>query len=279
MLTTTTYSQVNLVPNPSFEVYDTCPNQQNQVRYAINWFDPTHTSSDYYNACCTIQFTQGVPDNGYGNKQPQNGNAYCGFVTYSIDPTQINYREYIGVKLIQQLIPNETYCFSAYISPSGSGEYATNGFGILLLDDTTGISNYYLTTIPITPNAIDTSVIADTSSWKQIEFTISNSNANYLIMGCFLKDNTIHTQVINPIGYGGAYYYIDNVSLTNCSTNFEIPNVITNNNDGINDIFLIQGLQQNTEVSIYNRWAIEFIIPLTIKMIGSLMNVQALIII
>ena len=37
-------------------------------------------------------------------------------------------------------------------------------------------------------------------------------------------------------------------------TNFEFPNVITTNGDGINDLFEIENLQENTEVIILNRW-------------------------
>jgi gliding motility-associated-like protein len=48
------------------------------------------------------------------------------------------------------------------------------------------------------------------------------------------------------------------LSLVNCSptNNSEpvIPNVITPNNDGINDLFEIDNLPENTEVIILNRW-------------------------
>jgi gliding motility-associated-like protein len=33
-----------------------------------------------------------------------------------------------------------------------------------------------------------------------------------------------------------------------------IPNVVTANNDGVNDLFIIQGLKPNTSVTILNRW-------------------------
>jgi gliding motility-associated-like protein len=35
---------------------------------------------------------------------------------------------------------------------------------------------------------------------------------------------------------------------------FEFPNVISPNNDGINDLFVIENLPENTEVIILNRW-------------------------
>jgi hypothetical protein len=33
-------AQVNLVPNPSFEVFDTCPDAPSQITRAIPWFQP-----------------------------------------------------------------------------------------------------------------------------------------------------------------------------------------------------------------------------------------------
>ena len=51
-----------------------------------------------------------------------------------------------------------------------------------------------------------------------------------------------------------------NITLFNCTDTitpilaFEFPNVITPNNDGINDLFEIDNLPENTEVIILNRW-------------------------
>jgi gliding motility-associated-like protein len=52
----------------------------------------------------------------------------------------------------------------------------------------------------------------------------------------------------------------DNITLFNCTDTttsiltFEFPNVISANNDGINDLFEIDNLPENTEVIILNRW-------------------------
>ena len=46
------YAQ-NLVPNPSFEIFITCPNTFGQIGLAIPWFQSNTiaSSSDYYNSC------------------------------------------------------------------------------------------------------------------------------------------------------------------------------------------------------------------------------------
>jgi hypothetical protein len=46
-------SAQNLVPNGSFEQYDTCPTNVNgtSLQYANSWVNPNAGTPDYYNAC------------------------------------------------------------------------------------------------------------------------------------------------------------------------------------------------------------------------------------
>ena len=46
-------AQVNLVPNPSFEEYDTCPDLLDRVQYATHWMN-FGNSPDYYNSCSVL---------------------------------------------------------------------------------------------------------------------------------------------------------------------------------------------------------------------------------
>lgn len=248
----------NLIPNPSFEIYDTCPTDLDQVYLSSPWFDPTNASSDYFNTC-SVGTNVSIPKNYYGYQFPYNGNAFMGFAVYEGNLAQ-NWREYIGVKLIAPLEKDSEYCFSAYISAAGNFKSFINSVGILLLQDTLGISNYYPTNIPYIPDANYDTIMADTLSWKLVNLNFKAKAAcNYLIIGNFKIDIQLSLQNNNPNGFDGAYDYIDSVRLYKCNTysvynKFIIPNVVTNNNDNINDVFFIKGLQENTEVNIYNRW-------------------------
>lgn len=58
-----TCSAQNLVPNPSFEEYDTCPTNQQQIQHAIGW-SAYRAMINYYNACASpISTDISVPAN------------------------------------------------------------------------------------------------------------------------------------------------------------------------------------------------------------------------
>src|ERR1700757_5455749 len=94
--------QVNLVPNPSFEDTLHCPFNPAQVSFAPPWYDPTGSSSDYYNAC--NMGIVGVPNNISGYQMARIGNAYVGEETYVVGWS--DHREYIQTKLLSTLLIN-----------------------------------------------------------------------------------------------------------------------------------------------------------------------------
>ena len=85
-------SQPNLVPNPSFEVIDTCwvgPAILTNINY-FNWF--TFSSADIYSNCMLSGYY--VPQNYLGFQYPVSGNNYAGIQTYN--PQDI--KDYISGK-------------------------------------------------------------------------------------------------------------------------------------------------------------------------------------
>ncbi|MFM7643407.1 MAG: gliding motility-associated C-terminal domain-containing protein, partial [Sphingomonadales bacterium] len=87
------------------------------------------------------------------------------------------------------------------------------------------------------------------------------SSPGSFTVSCIVQINcSTPPDINNPIGtpcfYEDTLYYTLNV--VNCpntgSNSFLVPNVITPNSDGVNDLFEIQNLPLNTEVIILNRW-------------------------
>jgi len=122
-------SAQNLVPNPSFESYSSCPIANGSIGLAIPWTDPSTGSSDYYNTC-SINIQSTVPLNSNGYRPPRHGNAYAGVVTYVT--TISNAREYIEVELTSMLIKDSTYCIGFYVSLSQSSQYGSNGLSAFI---------------------------------------------------------------------------------------------------------------------------------------------------
>src|ERR1700741_1755890 len=87
-------SQVNLVMNPDFVLYDTCPDSYAQLSRAKYWISPTTGTPEFYNQCCPWgSLYVGVPWNNLGYQDAVNSDGgYVGIV--AIEPGSSNYREY-----------------------------------------------------------------------------------------------------------------------------------------------------------------------------------------
>lgn len=226
-------AQVNLVPNPSFEDTVGCPANisgqfGDEIYNLTHWF-PAGESPDYFNSCAPVNQATGqasVPFNGFGFQYANHGNAYVGL--YSAHNFQLfpNYREYIGVQLTQVLSQGTTYYLNMKVSCAwgswqGIGTFS-NKIGILL-------SNiFYESQLnPLLPNNYSTahydSIITDTLNWTTIKFTFTaDSNYIYLYLGNFF--NSQNTDTLFSDG-PGAYYYIDDICLSDDSTCSIINNV------------------------------------------------------
>ena len=122
------YSQINLVPNPGFEEYISCPDDYGEFDRVKYWFNTTLGTPDYYNAC-SITKNPDVPNNNMGYQYARTGAAYVGIFTAS-DSIYPNYREYIAAKLLNILSAEKKYKVEFYVSLSDSSNLAADGFGI-----------------------------------------------------------------------------------------------------------------------------------------------------
>src|SRR5262245_6021589 len=101
----------NLVPNPSFENFSTCPVGFSQYAgFVTTWINPSAASPDYYNSCANPN-PAGTPVNGFGYQSPRTGNAYSGFYA-----TAGTYREFIQVQLTSALSAGVSYAFSMFVN-------------------------------------------------------------------------------------------------------------------------------------------------------------------
>jgi hypothetical protein len=110
-------AQMNLVPNPSFEIHDFCPSQVNQVNHAIGW-NSFLLTPDYHHVCGT-NWLVSIPQNLGGYQFTFNAldSAYMGIITSHL---RDSVREIIGITLTQPLIIGQKYHVSFLISAGSS---------------------------------------------------------------------------------------------------------------------------------------------------------------
>lgn len=258
-------AQENLVSNGSFEEYYSCPvsNDLNngQLELVKGWWKPTLGSSDYFNRCNTG--VVGVPDNFWGHQEAFHGDAYVGMslISWYLSTGSYIGNEYIQAKLTTPLTSCVEYHFEMKVNFANYSRYAFGRIGALFTPNSVHSStDIAITTSPQIIN--NQGILSDTVKWITISGNfISLGNEQYITIGYFfenVQNDTIYFQdpmEFNDEGYG--YYYIDNIVLTeigiaeNCE--YIIPNVITANNDGVNDFLDLQ-LPQEGKFTILNRW-------------------------
>lgn len=211
----------NLVPNPSFENYKSCPNgyiySNNNVLQ--NWFIPSNdfnTDFLYFNVCSN-NILNSVPQNRFGFENPATGNGYVGLVLFS----EPNLRQYLSVRLNSILVRNQLYIVSLKYSCMDSLNIITKNFGLYFSDTAINSFTFYsqLTFIPQLRN--NSGFLNKTGGWTILKFLYkANGTEQYLTMGNF--DNDANSETSNSIGsVKNAGIFIDDVLVTpyNCFIN------------------------------------------------------------
>ncbi len=207
----------NLVPNGSFENYTSCPSASGQLTLAINWVNPSTGTPDYFNNC---SLPMGIPYSGFGFQYANFGNAVAGI--WAFCNTTSNIREYIQCQLTNTLTANNFYLVEYYTNRSNWSDYACNNISCLLSGNSTFTSgtNGLITANPQITK-FNNDVIIDTLNWIKVSAIYqATGGENYITIGNFKNDAlTTYSNVVGaPNNFCAAYYYVDDVSLTNITT-------------------------------------------------------------
>ncbi len=218
----------NLVPNPSFENYSSCPNdisgpnpgqdQYDKIDSWLNTYSPIgpKMTPDVYNSCSNggndVPWTNGV---SLTNPLAADGEGYAGLVTYI---TGGDFREYITARLNTPLQAGKRYSVGfKWRIPTGDWVLYTNRFGIHFSN---AVPNTYFPVFD-SPSVLDvtpqielptTGFLDETSQW--LTFTqdyIATGNENYITLGNFYKDisTTVHDKDALALGY----VFVDDISV------------------------------------------------------------------
>ncbi len=248
---------VNLVPNPGFEVYDTCPyfadnpiaSGASMICRAIPWFQPhlpndtssTYgcggSSSDYFHSCANY-----VPKVLSGNdfQFPRNGNGFAGIATYDALWIPEEAREYLEIKLSETL-KNKKYCVSWYTNLSGISRFGSNRGGAYFSKDTV-FQHGFWEIIPVNPQIENMEIVSDTLNWVPFhQIFTAEGGEKYMTVGNFRIKSMINTGQINLSNSGWIYYYFDDFGV------YELPEISAGLGGEIDTLGENVSLQANCE--------------------------------
>lgn len=221
------FSQISLVPNPSFEDSISIPLSHSEFPKAKNWYTLTG-SCDYFSVYSpTLVAGPGgsvyIPKNIFGYQKARTKNFYAGIIIRSLPvgspPPFVMYRESFAVKLTQTLTANHSYSFTMYYSLAEVSQITTNQLSAYFstsqflpgtnLYDTSSYYNY----LPMQINH-DNSFITDSINWIPLTGCfIAKGGEEYLNIGNFKDALHSPTTTASSNSSGSCYIYIDDVSL------------------------------------------------------------------
>lgn len=212
-------SSQNLVPNPNFESFSSCPTSISQIPLAVPWITPTVATPDYFNAC-TGSLSVDVPGNfgGGGYQFALTGDAYAGAFFRGFD----TYREYIQVQLATPLEVGK--CYSVGFFMNLMNQYCgINQAGIYISAVAPSSTGDML--LPVEPQIEGSGgYYSDTVAWVEISgLYAALGGEQYITIGNFRSDaqSPFDPTCTNPPV--GAYYYIDSVYVIDIGPVEELP--------------------------------------------------------
>ncbi|MBV6485173.1 MAG: hypothetical protein KFKLKKLM_01726 [Flavobacteriales bacterium] len=214
----------NLVKNPSFEDYYSCPILGYADGFLINWDNLTPNTARYFHACSTSQHS--VPQNRGGFQYARTGNAYAEIQVYYYDYSYTaigleDSRSYIENTLASPLQKDGFYCISYYLSLQDSGDYGTSGPNGAIQNIDAYISDTLVSwnngvgrrISGINPQIKSKQLLEDTENWMLVsDLYKAKGGEQYIIIGNFLHSNNTTKVYYKPDMQ--LRYYIDDVSVT-----------------------------------------------------------------
>ena len=231
------WGQVNYVLNPGMEIYDTCPNDNDQIADAFFWnsLDTlrsyvliTNGEAEYLNRCAGNNPFCGVPRNQAYFHYPHSGNGMAQVQMYFDESyPEIYKRDYLQGKLRNSLIANHNYCVTFYVTLEQASGYGINKIsaycdnGIIDTTHSPGSVQYMYN-----PQINENTIINDTLNWFKIEGTFTASgNEKFITIGNFSDTaNTAHVHSISGSTLQFSWYLVDDVSVIESNTIANVGN-------------------------------------------------------
>lgn len=206
----------NLIPNPSFEYFDSAPKEIGQLHLARPWQSVAQQGdqpADFFAAGAKPRVD--VPANFNGTEPARTGSAYAGLIPFSrMDDGQ--YREFLIAPLKEPLQAGCTYRAGCFVSRAERSKWAVDGIQLLFVPRLPllaqgGYAQYL-------PQVKAADILRESTGWTEVSGTFrARGGEKLLLIGNFQSsDDTGQRRLIakgkDKEGGDIAYYYLDDVS-------------------------------------------------------------------
>lgn len=181
-----------LIPNGSFETYQTCPWKDNLLEEAPPWYNPNLATPDFYHRCFPTDQMELPPRTGQG------------LARLFMD---LGWAEYLATPLKQPLEAGEAYQFELYVASPTPNRYPAGSFGAYFSGQPQKATNKGLLVLNTRPQIIDNvpQHLSQRYRWEKVgSCIVAKGGESHVTIGNFVS---------LPILLGYYYLFIDDVSL------------------------------------------------------------------
>ncbi|MBK9420852.1 MAG: T9SS type A sorting domain-containing protein [Flavobacteriales bacterium] len=210
----------NLVPNPSFEDTALC-NTYDPVRlqaarwFNVNWATPDVYECDLVRRCGVVWDPADSDVQASGYQYARSGTRFAGaYHWYGVNSSDT--KEYLTVRLDQDLIHGTNYSVSLYYSRADGYKLATDRISAYFGPDSFFVQDYR--TLPLQPQVDlmdpEHEYLTDEVNWTYLaDSFVATGNERYMTIGSFLDSSQVNG-IMAPTGsFNYCYYYYDDVSV------------------------------------------------------------------
>lgn len=239
------FSQINLIKNPSLIEINSCPDDNDNVSDATNWWKYDEFGSpEYADQCAPITPTlelHTIPNkSGYQPVLSNNGYIHSAvlmvgkpkdFTLYDPPYENLQFRESFGGSFTKAL-ENKIYRIEFYVSyvsygKTGAfpdGRVATNAFDLLLLDDSTKVYSSvspYIDLNDVIKIHNSPQVINDTLNWVKLSTCFkAKGGESFFALGAFRDTSEIQLEFSGHSNFNMYFssYFFDDFNIYECPT-------------------------------------------------------------
>jgi len=220
------------------------------------------STPDYYSSCFASSSIR-PPKIVFAFQYPYHLSSLIGIIYHGVNGS-LHDREAVRIQLTSPLKMDVCYHAEMFVNFANNSTYVCDKLGMACSVDS--FSMFLDGTLPMpSPQVYTNLLIDDTLNWIKIEGNfIAEGGGKWLTIGWFFPTSVITYNLVGDTTALGivtsAYYLIDAVQVYPCTDDEKavlIPNLISPNGDGKNDLYVIDSLPLFSRVSFFNRWGNE----------------------